>query len=207
VSSFRGSLQGIYGSLEHVDTRLRQEAAYKQNQPVYRQPALTKVINRILEKSELDLGVKWEEGIFVPTGAGLLDEELVNEPLRWLKEARYKNVYDPFAKGLHILLKSNKDPELLSSIPAEMYKALEALAKIVTGRDKTLDGNAEKFIAEIGVTEEYKPILKDYLKYAHEASRHAPNVTRNVPTLDLREVESFVYLTGLFIRLAISRKP
>jgi hypothetical protein len=162
------------------------------------------IISKILSESEIDLGLTWKNGIFMPKGAALLDQELVNDPLQWLKNQKYKDVYNPFSKGLSSFLKVGKNPELLPDVIRDMYEALEALSKIVTGRQsKDLTANREKFIKEIKATEPYKKILKEYIDYANEF-RHAPRNGKPKPEPSESEVESFIYLTGLFIRLAIT---
>lgn len=161
-------------------------------------------IELVLEESEIDLGISWGNGKFIRTGAKLLDQKLVNEPLRWLSDPRYKNVYAPFAKGLSYFLEAEKHPESLSDVITDMYEALEALSEVVTGRNKELSGNAELFIRKINASQHYKPILKKYITYACEF-RHALEEGKERPTLPVSEVESFVYLTGLFIRLAIGK--
>ena len=166
---------------------------------------LSILVNLVLKESETDLGITWQDGKFMPTGARLLDQELVNEPLRWLSNPKYKNVYHPFAKGLSHFLEAEKRPELLSDVITDMYESLEALAKIVTGRSrKDLSANAEPFIKEVKASEHYKRILKEYISYANEF-RHALEKERERPKLSITEVESFIYLTGLFIRLAIGK--
>jgi hypothetical protein len=45
---------------------------------------------------------------FVRTGAKLLDDELVNASLKWLREEKYENVLKPFEKALQHLLESEK---------------------------------------------------------------------------------------------------
>lgn len=163
-------------------------------------------IDSILSYSELDLGVKWEEGIFMRSGAKLLDEKLVNESLSWLKSKKYKNVYNPFEKGLSHFLKADKNTKFLYDVIRDMYESLEALAKIVTGRtNKDLSANAESFIKKVKTSKKYKAILKEYINYANEF-RHALEEGKERPPLSIQEVESFIYLTGLFIRLAIEEK-
>jgi sulfur transfer protein SufE len=83
-----------------------------------------------------------------------------------------------------------------------MYEALEALAKVVTGRDKDLSANRELFLSKVKASEGYKGILKEYIEYANNF-RHAPKQGQEKPNVSVNECESFVYLTGLFIRLAI----
>lgn len=179
------------------------EASYNALEDDVDRKLLSRVIDHILGKSEIDLGIAWENGRFIRTGAKLLDQELVNEPLSWLKNRQYKNVYDPFAKGLSHFLQAEKRPELLYDVITDMYESLEALAKRVTGRPKKdLSANAELFIKKINISEDYKPIMKEYVSYAN-IFRHAIENGKERPSLSVREVESFIYLTGLFIRLAI----
>ena len=87
-----------------------------------------------------------------------------------------------------------------------MYEALEALGKIVTNRDKDLSANAELFLKKLGVSEAYKKLLKEYISYANKF-RHAADTSVPKPNLSTAEVESFIYLTGVFVRLAIQASP
>ncbi len=179
------------------------EASYDALETDEHRSQLDVIINWILQESEVDLGIEWRNGKFTRSGAKLLDQELVNEPLRWLSDPRYKDVYAPFAKGLTHFLEATKRPELLSDVITDMYEALEALAKIVTKRPaKDLSANAELFIKSINAAEPYKRMLKEYIDYANEF-RHAAEEGKERPKLSTTEVEAFVYLTGLFIRLAI----
>lgn len=167
------------------------------------QSQLDALIERALDDGELDLGVRYENGVFVRSGARLLDEKLVNESLRWLSDKKYESVLKPFSKGLEHLLKSEKYPEVLSDVVTDMYEALEALAKIVTGRDaKDLSANAESFLKSVGASDAYKKLLREYMSYANHF-RHAATKNTPKPTLSIAEVESFVYLTGIFIRLSV----
>lgn len=161
------------------------------------------VISRLLNDAEVDLGIRWEDGRFLPSGAKLLDERLVNEELRWLRTPGLESVLQPFEKGLGHFVHAQKRPELLADVVTDMYEALEALAGIITGRpDKDLSANRELFISTVNASEAYKKILREYIDYANQF-RHAAKEGKPKPPLSEREVESFMYLTGLFIRLAI----
>jgi hypothetical protein len=161
-------------------------------------------MKEILSESEADLGIQWRDGVFWPSGAKLLDETLVNENLRWLSDLKYTDVLAPFEKGLHHFIEAQKQPEKLSDVITDVYEALEALAKIVTGRDKDLSGNAELFVSELKLSDHYSAMLKAHISYANEY-RHAPKQGRKRKAPLLNEVEAFVYTTGLFIRLAIQQ--
>jgi hypothetical protein len=158
-------------------------------------------ISKALEISEVDLEISWNGKIFTRKGAKLLDDRLVNDPLHWLREAKYENVRKPFEKGLKHWMEANKDPTRYGDVVTDMYEAIEAVAKIVTSRDSDLAGNREKFASELRLPEQYKRMLKEYDSFANEY-RHAarPGKPRKHPPE--RDTEAFMYMTGLFIRLA-----
>lgn len=176
------------------------EALYK------KQPRLTRlVLEDVMPLSEVDLGISWKDGVFWPSGAKLLDEALVNEPLQWLSDPKYHNVLAPFQKGLSHFLEATKHPERLADTITDMYEALEAIAKVVTGRPRRdLSSNAELFVSKLELSAYYKKMLKDYISYASEF-RHALEEGKKRTPPPAQEVEAFIYTTGLFIRLAVER--
>ncbi|MBA7701173.1 hypothetical protein ES703_109906 [subsurface metagenome] len=168
------------------------------------QKQLDDLIQAIISMSEVDLGIEWTDGSFRPVGAKLLDEELVNEPLSWLSDVQYKQVLEPFQKGLSHYIEAKQQPERLADTITDIYEALEAMVKIVTGRDRDLSANRELFISKLNLSDYYKRMLKDYIKYANEY-RHAIELGEERKPPSPNEVEAFVYTTGLFIRLAIQQ--
>ncbi len=164
--------------------------------------ALQGQVQSILDMSEADLGVTYQEGRFLRKGAALLDERLVNDPLHWLTAKGHESVLAPFRKGLDHLLRSSQQPQLRADVVTDMYEAVEALAKIVVGNGADLSKNRERFIAAVKASDPYKKLLKDYIEYANDF-RHAAEEGKPKPKLSEREAESFVYLTGVFIRLAM----
>ena len=90
-------------------------------------------------------------------------------PQRFIK---FKGVLAPYEKGLRHLLHSQIRTELLNDVVTDMYESLEALAKLQTGRDSDLSGNAELFIKKVSASDEYKVILRNYIDYANRF-RHA----------------------------------
>jgi len=165
--------------------------------------SLDAAIIAVLLQSEVDLGIRWHEERFYPSGAALLDESLVNDNLHWLRAKRFQTVLEPFEKALHRLLHAHSQPEFLSDVIKDAKEALEALAKIVTGKEGTLDQLVELFLSRIHASNEYKALLKDYCDYANKF-RHGTSAPEKKPSLSYAEAESFIYLTGLFIRLVIS---
>jgi hypothetical protein len=49
-----------------------------------KQRDLENLIHRLFDASEVDLGVRWENGHFIKSGAALLDEGLVNRHFQYL---------------------------------------------------------------------------------------------------------------------------
>jgi hypothetical protein len=160
-------------------------------------------VKLVLESSEVDLGIRWRPPHFYPAGAEELDQALVNENLQWLRKAGYESVVKPFEKGLRHLMESHKHPELRADVITDMYEALEAVAKKATGKDLDLAKNND-FIDTVKASNEYKKMLANYIGYANRF-RHAVKETTPRPALSERETESFVYLTGVFIRLAMPK--
>lgn len=178
------------------------EALYHVASREYRHATEVEIL-LILEKTETDIGIRWENGKFIPSGARLLDDRLVNDVLGWLRVKGYENVLAPYQKGISLLLEAQVRPELLQDVITEMYEALEALAKNITGRqERDLSANRELFIKNIKASEGYKKLLSEYIDYANNF-RHAAKSGERKPILSLKEVESFVYMTGIFIRLAM----
>lgn len=178
------------------------EAIYKCIEGLGLEDELSNDIQLAFNASEVDLGVEWRPPVFMRTGAQLLDERLVNDALRWLRAHQYKSVLDPFEKGLAHYLEAMNRPERLADVITDMYEATEALAKVATGKDRDLSKNREVFIKSLRVSEYYKRLLKDYIAYGSEF-RHAERLGKPRPPLSEPEVESFIYLTGLFIRLVM----
>jgi len=166
-------------------------------------PTLDAIIENILAMSEKDVGVRWASGKFSRTGVPLLDGALVNDPLKWLRGRDYKAVVEAYERGLGHLLGAEKEPSRAADVITDMHEALEGVAKRVTGRDANLSANAELFISKVKASEGYKHLLKEYLVYANEGLRHAAGAGKDKPMISVREAESFLYLTGLFIRLAM----
>jgi hypothetical protein len=83
-----------------------------------------------------------------------------------------------------------------------MYEALEAMAKIVSKSTDELSALREQFISKLQLSQSHRTMLKAYIDYGCDF-QHAIEAgqTRKWPVE--HEAENFVYMTGLFIRLAI----
>ncbi len=183
-------------------TNLRAVEAFYAHLDLSRQPTLKRIVEAVLAQSEFDLGIEWRDGAFFRTGAAVLDENLVNDVLHWLCQPGYESALKPFKKGLRHLLEAHVKKEHLQDVITDVYEALEGLAKIVTGRDRDLSGNRESFISATKASDAYKVLMKNYIDYANRF-RHAESEVKPKPEVTEREVESFVYMTGIFMRLAM----
>src|SRR5262249_781538 len=141
---------------------------------------------------------------FLQSGAPELDKALVTDPLNLLAKPEYQGVSDPFKKGLNHFLHSTKKHELLADVLTHMHEALEALAKIVGKNNNAVSVNRESFISNVDLADPYKRMLKEYIEYANKFGRHAGPQGKPKPLPSRKEVEAFMYLTGLFIRVALS---
>jgi uncharacterized protein YaaR (DUF327 family) len=183
---------------------LRTLEATHRSLPAKDKRALVQGIRIAMSLCEIDIGVDFKDGVFWKSGAKLLDEELVNEPLQWLSDAKYKSVLAPFKKGLSDFLLATKETERHKDVVTDMYEALEAMAKVVCDNGKDLSANRESFVSRLGLSEYYKKMMRDFIEFANEF-RHAEEQRKSRIKLTTQEVEAFVYMTGLYIRLAIER--
>ncbi len=198
--------QGCVSSVVNNDF----EKSLQAIEALYAHPSFVDLANEgitsILQDAEIDIGVRWENGRFLPSGAPELDQKLVVDVLGILSSSQHKGVSDAFMKGLDHFRNSIQKPELFSDVLTDMYEALEALAKIICNNDLDLSANREKFISGLKLAESYKRMLKEYIKYANDFARHAGTAGKPKTLLVRREVEGFMYLTGLFIRLALTKE-
>jgi len=163
----------------------------------------TRQLESIISQTETDLGIRWGDGSFLPSGAKLLDEALVNDNLRWLSQPPYHNALAPFQKGLSGFLQAQRDPSKLTDAVRDMYEALEAMAKVITGKaNRDLSANRQLFVSKLGLSQHYAKMLNDYIDYANEFRHGVESGSPRIPPTP-QEVEGFIYATGLFLRLAL----
>lgn len=146
-----------------------------------------------LAHAVIDIGVKWADGEFYPSGAKILDEKLIDDPLGWLQK------YPPIKEHYGNALKDYYNKQYNDSV-GNCYLALEGFVRSVLGNDRTLDNNKEDLLKYIDISQEWKAILNKFIDYANEYKRHASKKLHEVKP---REVEAFVYFTGLLLRLLL----
>lgn len=168
----------------------------------YHAREVSALVQGLLAQAEVDLDVRWKDGVFYPAGAAELDDNLVNFNLDWLEEAGLETVVAPFRKGLRHFLDAQAHPDLLRDVITDMYEAFEAMAKVITGHPRLNRVTREAYLSHFGVGG-LLGLSKEYVEYAH-SYRHADDHNDRRPTPTESEVEAFVYLTGVFLRLANS---
>src|SRR6266545_654036 len=90
-----------------------------------------------------------------------------------------RTCWSPLKKVFLTLLEGTKDPQRFGDAVTDMYEALEAMAKIVTGKPtKDLSALREEFIAKLRLPETHKIMLKQYIDYGCDF-RPRPRVCGN----------------------------
>lgn len=158
-----------------------------------KQKWLSSNIQNSLSRSTCDLGVRWKDGFFYPSGAKELDETLVDETLGWL--SKYPDEKKDYQKALEFYIRGTA----LTDVVRNCYTAVEGLARNVLGNSKTLDNNKAELLKKMVLSDGWKSILSSYINYAHEF-RHASESRHDIAK---QEVEAYLYMTGLIIRLVL----
>jgi len=153
-------------------------------------------IKSTMDRCSCDIGIRWKEGFFYPTGAEELDESLIEETLTWLND--YPGERKDYQKALECSLKVDS----LTDVIDNCYLAIEGLTRKILGNDKTLDNNKEQLLRKIDLSDGWKSILATYINYAHNY-RHASGQRHKITK---QESEAYLYMTGLIIRLIIESK-
>ena len=161
-----------------------------------RQKGLSDSIELVLSLCSCDIGIRWKEGFFYPAGVEELDESLIEETLTWLND--YPDERKDYQRALECYLKEDS----LADVIKNCYLAIEGLTRKILGNDKTLDNNKEQLLRKIDLSDGWKSILANYIKYAHDF-RHASGQRHDIKN---QEAEGYLYMTGLIIRLIIESK-
>ena len=191
-----------YVSTENFEEVLRAVEAIYRIKTREMQKIYDEYLTEIINQPEADIGIVWKDGRFFPTGAESLDNELLNDPLDWLRRKGHSTVIEPFEKARHHFLEAESQPKVLSDVITDAYEALEALTKTVLDNNQDLSKNREKFVNKIKGKEFHKKILKEYVDYGNKY-RHAADPKSPRPQPTIAEAEFFLYFTGTFIRLAV----
>lgn len=157
---------------------------------------LSEKIKLVLSRGSCDIGIRWKEGFFYPAGVEELDKPLIEETVTWLKD--YTNERKDYRRALECYLEGKS----LADVIKNCYSSIEGVARKVLGNKKTLDNNKDELLQKIDLSDGWKPILANYIKYAHDF-RHASGQRHDITK---QETEGYLYMTGLIIRLIIESK-
>ena len=153
-------------------------------------------VEAAIDLSVIDLGVTYKNGEFYPQGAKELGETLLVETMDWLKDS--PDARDGFSGALKEYLKKDYPDAITKS-----FSSLESLVKSFLGRDSGLENLISDLLKALKLSNEWKAMLTHFCKYAHEySSRHGKRDGQN-SNPNPSEVESYIYLTGLIMRLII----
>lgn len=157
------------------------------------------IIELALGASSVDVGVRWTDGMFYPSGAKELDEKLVSDNLQWL--SKFPDTKNFFSTSLKHFGNSIEDPSARKDAITNAYTAIEDITRKVLGNKQNFEKNSNSLVAWLGLTDEYKNIVHYYKQIAHEyGSRHAGSEITHA------EAEAFIYLTGILLRLISQNK-
>jgi hypothetical protein len=146
-----------------------------------------------LELANRNLGIRWTEGVFYPTGDDLLDKELIETSLSLLDK------FPSEKKDLENALE-NYYSKSMYGVVENCYLSIEGLSRKILSNSKTLDSNKEDLLRTLQFSKYCDKIFLNYLNYAHEYRRHAGE---NRHDLKPAEVEGFLYLSCLIIRATV----
>lgn len=153
-------------------------------------------VRRVMSLATVDLGVTWNRGMFYPSGAEFLDHGLIEDPFRWLDAA-------PEPKELFRKSVVDYAQKRYSDSVAGGFKTLERLAAITLGNERTLDNNKGELLQRLGISPQWRSLLNNFMQYANDFARHA---SQPQAQLEPAEVEAFLYLAGVFVRLILKAK-
>ncbi len=187
------SLQVLAGG-DFLNTLRTVVAAYHSlGETGYYRRQISNNIKDALERSNINIGIEWADGVFYPTGEVLLDKVLVEESLEVLKEFPNEN------RDLKIAL-DNYQAKRLDGVIENCYLAVEGLGRILLKNGKTLENNKVELLRNLSSSRHWSGIFGNYLSYANEYRRHAGENRHDLKPV---EVEAFLYLTCLIIRAIV----
>lgn len=164
---------------------------YRQENGKAGSDTIGKWVELALKQATMDLGVRWVDGEFRPSGAPLLDRALVDEVLGLVE--RFGDVVKDFS--LAVQAASGKKWE---DVVDRGYLAAEGMSRTLLSNKKSLKDNKADLLRKLHLSAEWGRLLAGYVDYANEFGRHASGKQHQVRP---DEAEAFLYFTGLVLRL------
>lgn len=155
--------------------------------------AISRYVENAIKLANINIGIKWIDGIFYPTGDILLDDELIDVSVSLLDK------YPNEKKDLKTALE-NYHAKSLYGVVENCYICVEGLSRQLLNNKKTLDNNKENLLSLLRFSQYWDKIFLNYLKFAHEYRRHAGEKRHE---LNLEEIEGYLYMTCLIVRSMI----
>lgn len=139
-----------------------------------------------------------KDAVIYPTGAELLDEEVIERNLLWLE--KYPAVLKPFQEALKIY--SSKDVSKYRNMLDSLRFAVEQMVRTVLENEKSLENQKDLFLSWLKTHGAHSQIVNMYndllfgrfAQYQNDAVKHKED--QYTPA----EVEFVLYLTGTFLR-------
>jgi len=141
----------------------------------------------------VEVGFTYKNGFIIQSGAEELDEKLIIDVLEWLKD--FPQEKKDFENALKAYLEKR-----YSDVIGDCYNCVEGMARRILGNRKVLENNKDELLKKLQLSQEWRSILSNFINYANEYKRHASEKRHKI---NPDEVEAFMYLTGLILRLCI----
>lgn len=117
-----------------------------------------------LDKSAINIGLKWVDGTFYPTGDELLDKELIDTAVTLLDN--YPNEKIDLKTALE-----NYQAKSLFGVVENCYLCIEGICRKILNNKRTLDHNQTELLKLLQFSNYWDKIFLNYLKYAHEIQK------------------------------------
>lgn len=158
-----------------------------------RQIEIDQLVKQVFDSLQLNIGVRWTDGSFYPSGDEFLDKELIGISISLLD--KYPNEKIDLARALENYQSGRSD-----GVVENCYRCIEGLSRTILKNKRTLDNNKTDFLRKMQFSDIWSRIFANYIEYAHEYGRHASQIRHE---LKPEEVEAYLYLTCLIVRSTI----
>lgn len=162
-----------------------------------------KCVENHLKRAHIPFEVFHDENnnyFIFPKGAKELDDALVSEPLRWLKN------YPKAHKTLCNALKQYSEGIYIRDVADNLRKALEEFLQEFLGNEKNLETNKDEICrylgkqgVDSGISGLYQPLINSYKNINDRIAKHHDKI-------DEKLLEFLLYQTGVLIRMTITVK-
>jgi hypothetical protein len=200
------SLEFLRATTGHFEDFLRiVELAYQEARE--KRIGISREVELALEAAEHSLGIGWHDGVFWPQVAAALEDPIQRYMhALGLRDEGFASVATAYMHGRRRLEEAGTDENELKDVIVSMYEALEGVAKMITGRDRTLNANQKLLARELRLPVQFEGILTQLVDYGN-TYRHAPALRESTtrpsrPTIRRNLAEAYTHLVGAFIRLA-----